>query len=661
VIEIQQALFGYRDGHNLVASSVPLLTRERLLLAKVTDSSGPDNLPGFESVITGLPVSDSGYAFFCTWRAPEMPRPGCVWSHVLLIEFDDLDRIEDLSMLRKLFVRPASHTDFSGYTCSLVIAPSALAPSSMLPSAEKAEAVTNALYGHPEEDVVILDDSSAGWDDAILAIWSQQWNSLRRCFSFSTASLGDRRVGGVPCTIQVVPASKGRVWRKPSSATFVLELHLLKRNPELFVKSDWTDIVVAELTTGLRGFRSFLNIFAEDVPPLRSLFSPLAAIYIQFQSKSQGRRTLLEYVGRVFPKRSHGALLKKNLLSGAQLGPENEIITLLENVEFILGCDEAKAYDLTDFDFKGVSSILWEHARSGLLKLLSRQLAAEPSQPLAEMLGAASLNVDISTLQDLAQNSPILIPALIRYNWELAAEVEIWSFNAEIQSKVFEVLAGLSLDTRQWASVMGAMFVAATPVCIRESIERSGSEVIFGTYRWLDSLISEQMLPSSLWRTALADSAEDAVARGTCNGPAQLALMAWLAAPWRILNVPGLDHRIDVHFQEGAMTEVPRPLRLATSFLLLAVALRSGGKAHLITQSLFTVHESLASGGYAHESWDMIAPYLPDLSWWKSWDRCERLRRAVHHYYQAHPRECASLIRAAANPTERELAHIVTK
>src|SRR5437868_1831594 len=107
-IKLQQALFGYRDGHNLLASSTALAPRVRQFLATITDSSGPENNTGFEGAFTGLPVPETDfYALFCTWPAPEMSRPGCVWSHVILIPLADLARIQALFHLRKLCSRPS--------------------------------------------------------------------------------------------------------------------------------------------------------------------------------------------------------------------------------------------------------------------------------------------------------------------------------------------------------------------------------------------------------------------------------------------------------------------------------------------------------------------------------------------------------------------------
>src|SRR5438309_1743147 len=106
-LKLHQAVFGYDSGHHLLASSLALSSESRRALAVITDASGPWPAAGFDQVITGMPlVKEPYYALFCTWPAPEMPRPGCVWSHVLLIEFANLARIIDLTDLRRFFQRP---------------------------------------------------------------------------------------------------------------------------------------------------------------------------------------------------------------------------------------------------------------------------------------------------------------------------------------------------------------------------------------------------------------------------------------------------------------------------------------------------------------------------------------------------------------------------
>ena len=86
-ILIHQALFGYDAGHHLLRTSTQLAPEVSRALSVATDLSGSPPKEGYEMSFTGMPLPGTEYyGLFCTWLAPEMPRPGCVWSHVLLID-----------------------------------------------------------------------------------------------------------------------------------------------------------------------------------------------------------------------------------------------------------------------------------------------------------------------------------------------------------------------------------------------------------------------------------------------------------------------------------------------------------------------------------------------------------------------------------------------
>src|SRR5690242_16685500 len=103
-IRIDQALFGYREGHRLLQVSRRLSSVAERTLLILTDMSGPRTVEGFEEYVSGYPlVGENCYAVVKTWYAPEMERPGCVWSHVLLIANSDLSFIRDISVLVPLF------------------------------------------------------------------------------------------------------------------------------------------------------------------------------------------------------------------------------------------------------------------------------------------------------------------------------------------------------------------------------------------------------------------------------------------------------------------------------------------------------------------------------------------------------------------------------
>src|SRR4051812_36584795 len=87
-LRVHQALHGYADGHRLIASSATLKTRDAKSMLALSDASGSGARIPESGYLTGYPLSESGmYAFARTWAAPEMSRPGCVWTHTLIIDF----------------------------------------------------------------------------------------------------------------------------------------------------------------------------------------------------------------------------------------------------------------------------------------------------------------------------------------------------------------------------------------------------------------------------------------------------------------------------------------------------------------------------------------------------------------------------------------------
>ena len=106
-MRIDQNLHGYADGHRLLAGSIDLPRQEKYAVLGLSDMSGRSMVSGFEEYLTGYPLPAAGlYAFARTWYAPEMERPGCVWTHTLLIREQDLGGVHHLGLLRRLFRRP---------------------------------------------------------------------------------------------------------------------------------------------------------------------------------------------------------------------------------------------------------------------------------------------------------------------------------------------------------------------------------------------------------------------------------------------------------------------------------------------------------------------------------------------------------------------------
>src|SRR4051812_29550211 len=100
---VAQALYGYSDGHRLIASSIILPTDAGRKLRSITDMAFDGHAGSYLTVapFPGL----RRHAVIKTWPATHL-RPGSVWSHVLLVDFVDLGHLQSLSALATLFKKP---------------------------------------------------------------------------------------------------------------------------------------------------------------------------------------------------------------------------------------------------------------------------------------------------------------------------------------------------------------------------------------------------------------------------------------------------------------------------------------------------------------------------------------------------------------------------
>lgn len=118
-MHIDQFLHGYNNGHHLIASSASLPLKDADRMSYLSDWSGYVNPYDKDtSYITAYPLLESQcYVIAKSWYADEMSRPGCVWTHSLVVKLDALGQKANFYDLLKLFRRPdRDGDDFMSYT-----------------------------------------------------------------------------------------------------------------------------------------------------------------------------------------------------------------------------------------------------------------------------------------------------------------------------------------------------------------------------------------------------------------------------------------------------------------------------------------------------------------------------------------------------------------
>lgn len=273
-LNLHQALHGYSEGHRQLASSVQLTTRDARLMLVMSDVSGPGVAQTGQPYLTGYPLTESGfYAISKTWPAHEMPRPGCVWTHTILIEFSDLATLDTPSAIEQLFARPEP---FNLHTYQAPLSVELTGGSRGLSGQEEAELysrMATALYESPQEQVWARRTDDVAADAVVLALWDQQWPRLRRSFKFCTLTTRDRSQDGLVFDLQLAPSQKTKSTLRMASSGEGVEASSV-------TSGIWLQELIRDAASSGQGrLRQVLRILGADVLGGREAMLPICTLH----------------------------------------------------------------------------------------------------------------------------------------------------------------------------------------------------------------------------------------------------------------------------------------------------------------------------------------------------------------------------------------------
>jgi GTPase-associated protein 1, N-terminal domain type 1 len=556
---VDQALYGYRDGHRVIASSVELRGEPGRLLRSVTDMAF-DGASG--TYLTCMPLAElHQQALIRTWPAPEAPRPGSVWSHVLLVDFADLGELESLRLLDELFRPPTvdkeGQPETRSYTGPLRLPsrPKQVVPDSAL-SADEREHLLWAAY---EGNGLVRVTEPSRFEPVLLDLWAQQWPRLRRSFGFRTRyRVGDKANG---FQLQIVER--------------------LQRNQETAAPPADTPPWLARLSDDLRRpgprFRKFLQRYGAEsergIDDLQTLVT-IALALEQPSEPAQVARTIC----KAFSSGREMAGLKRDLFGPQQTVESSVSLTWsageADRLRAIMQASPASALDLVDLEVEARLSDLWTNRRKDAVSLLVDASSFASGNKKAVRLLVQS-GVDHVTGEDISQigkEEPSLALALIAQRPDLLTTPASWSGGTEVVAGLLGMLTASDTATRD--GVLRDLLVARDEDAAREIVKRNPGMWWTGL-QWGSHALRKRR---SLRRTT-------SIIEGLLNaaGPASIGntpfpldtesmILLALAAPpqaglWRHA---GADQWANVATQLAAISDVR--LRLRATVVLLAAS-----------------------------------------------------------------------------------------
>lgn len=473
VIHIDQALHGYRNGHRQIASSTSLSRDSQRIVLTLSDLSGTSITSGFESYVCGYPLEPEGkYALARTWYAPEMERPGCVWTHTLLISVSDLQSLSSAETLAGLFRRPETSNPSEGeYSEPIGVSSMIQRGRSWMSSNEgtahlfssTANQVLLALYDDEITSVVIPAQDSSIFEPLVMEIWSQQWPALRAKFTFCTGSLLPRQLGPKHFDLQVTPEKGKRQFMRKVQNGIVVDPF-----EPLHVASSWVNAVEKDLFPGSLGvFRNELWRLSQNIDTTRQGFGHLVRSLHEIEKVRSGDLPigeLVEGLATRFPGKKDADRLKKNALgSESTVGSRSSESGEFEILGALIRSRSSGSFDVGDLGICMRARRLWHDEPWAAQRLTADLVETTGSEVVKAVLDGFTREITPRVFAELINDFSLLLEPMLRERNSLAAHPDIWRANSRIWQQVLKVLAEERLTRRDIRDIVVSIVAAGSP------------------------------------------------------------------------------------------------------------------------------------------------------------------------------------------------------
>ncbi|OSP53505.1 hypothetical protein [Pseudoruegeria sp. SK021] len=611
-LRIEQLLFGYDRGHTLLASSET--SSKKLAASLLTDTDWDPRIEtGTECYLSGRPVAgEKRYALMKTWRAPEMPRPGCVWTHVLLLDDADLSRITQLNSILAMFQKPKEVGEYREFSKHIELSLSAGSHDMQSINPETIFDLVVRTYSEADKRLVLR--PSKDMEAAMLALWSQQWPALRRQFSFRLAPLTGQKLR--------------------SKSNFDIEFAPPKsKEAKDFEPVD--NAIISKITNDVAEmfpthFRRFLWRYGADAGSKKEDLVKLAQLYeLLFSNESSALDTdqTLSRIVHWYPSQEAAGLLKREIMQPA--AAEFSVLPDLDQFEVlqaIASMPNSNALpDPEPVEQSTVQTWITDHPTE-LAALLSKE--ASRKGPFAESLfDGITPKKNADFLWDLLENSETAFLRASGRSIEHLADSRVDTLSDEaLLSLLQESRAKKPSIAKLVQFIIGrnhSGLVELVADCAPEAVTAS---VIDGV-----SASRSKALPDigEIWTEYVKNRPEWIIhyAKNAAKRRSQLLACRYLLnADKRHVPTAVWAERL-----EETKDDLSSSTALEFQVFLLVQAFHepSDGSQVLVRDSFDAVYEALSNRNLAWRTENYLTDYLPSIGWYSNWDKCLRLQIAI--------------------------------
>lgn len=623
---INQTLHGYSNGHHLLASSINLSDASRRKMDILSDLSGPDIAEGFKYYFSGYFLETERIIVLAkTWYASEMSRPGCVWTHSLLFQEDDIDVLAQYTNdILSLFIRPNSSESIERYS-SLLVVESPIHKCKKMDE-KKLQYLLWVMLGHKPANMIFAQDSEE-YISELLFLWFACYTQLLQGYSFITGAMSIRKDNEQIVSLQFVPLElRNRVYHVGSDISVMKSIDEVQKFPPWVAFA--CDIVENNKWSLFVAFRALFGMAYSNFEYLTS--------FIKLYSVFCGKNNYINIY--------ESLKLIDKLFSKEKMNIGNKLLQLYFAGSFTLWGEKVAYINIIIATLK----FQWISINSNQLQLLIIKGFLEDkygSKKIVQYLCQIE-NIDIqerylpiyagllnaNTLEMFSCMDYSICSVLVTLNPSLAECVAIWKQTKGYQKGI--------LDSLKICKNKDSLNLNVAYTILDNSLYDFSLEVY--------SLLGDQSVKvflEYLLQIRRLSCTDNQSMIALCKEHSKIATIM-LEEQYKKLAVQQIETLLNIvnPYEDEVSSQTLFNLfnRLNVvclddkqkeniSDFYLPIILRSNEyfPDNIVAFAVTNIHDRLAQLMYPEIKWEKLQMLLPEISWLNQWDKCKRLRKAI--------------------------------
>lgn len=609
-------LHGYKLGHNYIQGSIVLpSTHDMDKIATLSDWSEYVGVNNERDYITAYPLDESPYYVVAmTWYAEGMRRPGCVWTHSLLIHKNDLAKITDFCNLLYLFKVPLTenYESYSSPRAFVEDVKDANIHISEIGENKVAEVYENLLLTTPSFFLTELTSQQS--QELLLTLLNYLPTEIMKNKSICSGTAAPRSYDGQYLSLQFVTHDGNSVKYLSNKTTApwsqLVGISAVNNRPQLSNLIRHYQVELADSVWKLKGFLNVIVLINRTCQ--------------DWNEKQQVLMEIIRTLSNTFPAKEEGNLFKSAVFQPSlarDFGGE-------ENFLYIISTVNVDSFTKGQIEY---SKRIRELAIDQFLKLLKHLYGSEELNEWGrQMVNEVSQYISYAEIADLRKTDSAFFQTIICSSREILNQIVWTDFTREELQSLLSVFSDKNLVDafKYWSELFKTMLELKVPISTKLAhMTFSHDRNCVGEY--LSYLNLENHYP------------QHTVSKELENDPE--AVLDWLSKASSInfdvayVLVNSINEFNPLVKNKGSRIWLPlyrlldekAPIQYYIFLYRLSFNWQDKEALMYLRHAFYPIHVLLAQDKMHYYFWYRIEPYTENLFFWQNWDKCKKVRKMV--------------------------------